>query len=180
MRIRDVKIRIRDQHPRSATMIVVKIFLQYMYLENSFGPCVGGASIPWSCASWGRRQWRRLAWPTLILLTLILAWGAVVLQLFTQQLQSINSEHGTWCQVKSARTMISFKNPTGNTEPSCSPPKQDGDGVPGSGGTSPGNRKFLRGPTRTIGIQQPSILKDKLMDSGQTTKGKSISYPFAQ
>ncbi len=35
-------------------------------------------------------------------------------------------------------------------------PKQDGDGVPGSGGTTPGTIKFLRVPTWTIGIQQLS------------------------
>ncbi len=35
-------------------------------------------------------------------------------------------------------------------------PKQDVDGVPGSGGTTPGTRKFLRVPTWTIGIQQLS------------------------
>ncbi len=106
MRIRDLK----NSDPVSTSRICntdcMLNFLQYMYLEDSLGSCVGGASIPWSWASWGRRQRRRLAWTTLILLTLILAWGAVVLQLLTQQLQSINSKHGTWCKVKSARTMM--------------------------------------------------------------------------
>ncbi len=92
MRIRDIK----NSDPGSTYQIrntdCVLNFLQYMYLEDPLGSCVGGASIPRSWASWGRRQRRRLAWPTLILLTLILAWGAVVLQLLTQQLQSINSE----------------------------------------------------------------------------------------
>jgi hypothetical protein len=49
-------------------------------------------------------------------------------------------------EIKSART----------ERPWCNPLEQDGDGVPGSGGTTSGTRKFLRGPTWTIGIQQPT------------------------
>jgi hypothetical protein len=62
-------------------------------------------------------------------------------------------------EIKSARTVIGFKNAyRKHTEkPWCNPSKQDGDGKTGSGGTIPGTRKLLRGPTWTIGIQQPSI-----------------------
>jgi hypothetical protein len=60
-------------------------------------------------------------------------------------------------EIKGARTVNGFKMHNENTErPWCNPPEQDGDGVPGSGGTTPGTRKFLRGPTWTIGIQQPT------------------------
>ena len=63
-------------------------------------------------------------------------------------------------EIKSARTVHGFKNAyRKHRETWCNPPEQDGEGVPRSGGTTTGTRKFLRGPTWTIGIQQPSIPK---------------------
>ncbi len=69
---------------------------------------------------------------------------------------------------------------TKNTErPWCNPPEQDGDGVQGSGGTTPGTRKFLRGPTWTIGIQQPTQHTQR-MGNIVTLTNKFFSGPRRQ
>jgi hypothetical protein len=64
-----------------------------------------------------------------------------------------------------------------NTErPWCNPPEQDGDGVPGSGGTTPGTRKFLRGPSWTIGIQQPTQHNTYRTGNGKATNLKGFGH----